>query len=78
MSNAYLTVEETAQLLRRSVRAVHELTRLSAIPHRRLPGHRRCLFRREEIDAWLDGVPLEETSLAGGGRIVRPLCRRAA
>ena len=41
----YLLVEDVAERLRCSTRTVHELTRTNAIPHRRLPGSRRCLFR---------------------------------
>lgn len=66
----YLTTEETAQLLRRSARTIHELTRMAAIPHRRFG--RRCLFLPAEIDAWLAGAPLEAIPLPGGGRCVRP------
>ena len=66
----YLTTEQTAELLHRSTRSIHELTRTAAIPHRRFG--RRCLFMPEEIQAWLDGAPLEVTSLPSGGRVVRP------
>ncbi len=68
----YLVAEEVAQLLRRSVRAVHELTRTGTIPHRRLAGQRRCLFIPDELEAWLDGAELEHVDLADGGRVVRP------
>jgi len=68
----YLLVEDVAERLRCSTRTVHELTRTSAIPHRRLPGSRRCLFRREELEAWEDGSPLEVTALPRGGRVVAP------
>lgn len=71
----YLLVEDVAERLRCSTRTVHELTRTNAIPHRRLPGARRCLFRREELEAWEDGTPLEVTPLPRGGRVVSP--RRA-
>jgi hypothetical protein len=52
---------------------VHELTRLSKIPHRRLPGSRRCLFRVDELEAWEDGARLEVREIAGGGRLVVPV-----
>lgn len=71
----YLLVEDVAARLRCSRRSVHELTRTNAIPHRRLPGTRRCLFRAEELEAWEDGAPLEVAKLARGGRVVAP--RRA-
>jgi excisionase family DNA binding protein len=69
---AYLVVEEVAEQLRCSPRTIHELTRTRAIPHRRLPRTRRCLFDREELAAWLStGGELETIELRDGGRIVR-------
>ena len=69
---SYMTVNEVAERLRCSVRTIHELTRFSEIPHRRIPGGRRCLFLAAELAAWEEGVPLEEIPLPRGGRIVRP------
>jgi len=69
---AYLLVEDVAERLHCSTRTVHELTRTNAIPHRRLPGTRRCLFREEELEAWESGSPLEVTELPRGGRLVVP------
>jgi excisionase family DNA binding protein len=69
-ATSFLTTEETAKLLRSSIRTVHELTRTRAIPHRRFG--RRCLFVESELRAWLDGAELEVVDLAGGGRCVRP------
>jgi hypothetical protein len=51
---------------------VHELTRQGLIPHRRLPGSRRCLFREDELESWECGAPLEMVALERGGRLVRP------
>ena len=68
----YLTTEQVAGLLHCSRRTVHELTRTAGIPHRRIGGTRRCLFLREELDAWLDGASLEAIALPNGGRAVRP------
>jgi hypothetical protein len=51
---------------------VHELTRTLAIPHRKLPGSRRCLFLVAELEAWEAGSELEAVELRDGGRIVRP------
>ena len=68
----YLLVEDVARRLRCSRRTVHELTRTCAIPHRRLPGGRRCLFREDELGAWEDGAPLEVIETDRGGRVVRP------
>jgi hypothetical protein len=68
----YLLVEDVAARLRCSTRKVHELNRTEAIPHRRLPGSRRCLFLEAELEAWEAGAELEAVHLAGGGRVVRP------
>jgi excisionase family DNA binding protein len=68
----YLVVEDVAARLRCSVRKVHELTRTGAIPHRRLPGSRRCLFLETELEAWEAGAELHARELADGGRVVRP------
>jgi excisionase family DNA binding protein len=68
----YLTVEQVAERLHTSVRTIRERTRTGTIPHRRLPGQRRCLFLPRELDVWLDGAELDVVELAGGGRVVRP------
>ncbi len=72
-ATTFLTVEEVAELLRTSPRVIHERTRLRQIPHRRLPGTRRCLFVREEVELYVTDQPdLEIIELDRGGRIVRP------
>jgi hypothetical protein len=68
----YLLVEDVARRYHCSTRRVHELTRTNAIPHRRLPGSRRCLFLPAELDAWDNGAALDVRELDRGGRIVRP------
>ena len=68
----YLTTDDIARRLRCSRRSVHELTRTGAIPHRRPPGARRCLFVETEITAWLDGASLDVLDLPRGGRVVTP------
>ena len=68
----YLTTDDIARRLRCSRRSVHELTRTAAIPHRRPPGARRCLFLETEITAWLDGASLDVLDLPRGGRVVKP------
>jgi len=67
----YILVEEVAKRLHVTPRTVHELTRTAAIPHRRLPGARRCLFREDELTAWENGAALEHVTQPRGGRIVR-------
>jgi predicted DNA-binding transcriptional regulator AlpA len=68
----YLLVEDVAARYGVSLRWVHERTRTETIPHRRLPGSRRCLFVEAELEAWENGAALELRELAGGGRVVRP------
>jgi excisionase family DNA binding protein len=74
----FLITSEVAARLRCSVRTVHELTRLGLIPHRRLPGARRCLFRVDELQAWEDGARLETIELGDAARLVRPVSRPAS
>ena len=69
---AFLTVVEVAERLRCSVRSVHELARTNRIPHRKMPGTRRLLFRVEELLLWEDGAELEVIERPPGGRVVRP------
>jgi hypothetical protein len=68
----YLTTDDVALRLHCSRRSVHELTRTAAIPHRRAPGSRRCLFLEAELAAWLDGATLDVHELPRGGRVVKP------
>ncbi len=70
-SSRYLVTTEVAELLRCSVRTVHELTRQRAIPHRKMPGTRRCLFVESELRKWLDGAELNVLELPARGRVVR-------
>jgi len=72
-ASPYLLVADVAERHHCSVRRVHELTRTAAIPHRRLPGSRRCLFLEVELAAWENGAQLEVVELAGGGRVVKPV-----
>jgi excisionase family DNA binding protein len=65
----YLTVEEAAKLANTSARSIHGLTRVNAIPLRRLPGMRRLLIPEAEFRAWIDGAALE---VLDDGRVVRP------
>ena len=68
----YLLAEDVASRLHVTTRTVHELTRTSGIPHRKLPGTRRCLFLADELTAWENGATLEASELPRGGRVVRP------
>jgi excisionase family DNA binding protein len=72
----YLLVEDVAVRLHCSTRTVRELTRTGAIPHRRPPGTRRCLFLEHELQAWESGADLEVVELARGGRLVKVKERR--
>lgn len=72
MSGRYLRVEDVAEMLGCSTRSVHERTRTSTIPHRRIGGSRRCLFLETELEAWINGATLESVETPNGGRVVRP------
>ena len=49
----YMTVAEAAEYLRWSKERIYKLTAARAIPHIKHEG--RLLFRRSDLDAWLDG-----------------------
>jgi len=68
--NEWLTVPEVAERLRCSVRSVHERTRRRALPMRK--HGRTILFSAAELEAWLDGAPLEQITTQSGAVIVRP------
>lgn len=67
-----LLVEDVAALLHLSPKTVQEKAVRGLIPNRRMPGTRRCLFPRGDVEAWLAGAELETLKLAHDGRIVRP------
>jgi hypothetical protein len=71
-ASPFLLVTDVAERYRSSTRSILEKTRLRQIPHRKLPGSRRCLFLEEELTAWENGAELEVTELDDGGRVVRP------
>ena len=48
----YMTVAEAAEYLRWSKERIYKLTAARAIPHIKHEG--RLLFRRSDLDAWLD------------------------
>jgi len=75
VSGPLIHLERVAELLGCSTRSIHELTRRRAIPFRRIPGTRRCLFVEAEVLAWVDAggtVPLEVVEGDRGGVVVRP------
>ena len=69
----YLVIKEAADLLRMSVRAVHERTRTKSIPMRKMAATRKLLFVRAELVAFMDGAELLVTEKADGSVIVKPL-----
>jgi hypothetical protein len=75
-ASPFLLVADVAERYAVSTRWVLERTRLRAIPHRRLPGSRRCLFLADDLLAWENGAELQVVELADGGRLVRPKVRR--
>jgi hypothetical protein len=76
-ANPFLLVDAVAELLHLSPYSVRALAADGRLPHRKLPGTRRLLFREDELLAAVDGAPLERVDLADGGRIVR-LAKAAA
>lgn len=72
-----LVAQETADLLRCSIRTVHELTRKRTIPHVRTPGGGKCLYPSRWVEAWLAGAELETRELDDNGRVVSPRGARA-
>jgi hypothetical protein len=69
----YLVIEEAAELLRMSVRAVHERTRTRSIPMRKLSAARKILFLESELHAYMDGCELTVDARPDGSVIVRPV-----
>ena len=52
-ASPWLTVAEAAEYLRWPRERLYKLTAARAIPHRKHDG--RLLFRRDELDDWIDG-----------------------
>jgi excisionase family DNA binding protein len=51
-SSPYMTAEEAATYLRFPKKRIYSLTSRSEIPHRKQDG--RLIFRRDELDHWMD------------------------
>lgn len=75
---ALLTVEQLAEYLRKSVASIRsDATRnpLSLPPICRLPGTKRLLWRREDVDAWLaryvEASPEASSFVAAAGNVRR-------
>jgi excisionase family DNA binding protein len=49
---SYLTADEAAEYLGFRVKRIYNLTSRGEIPHRKQDG--RLLFKRDELDAWMD------------------------
>ena len=69
----YLVIKEAADLLRMSVRAVHERTRTKSIPMRKMAATRKLLFVRAELIDFMNGAELETIEKVDGSVIVRPI-----
>jgi excisionase family DNA binding protein len=52
-NSPYMTAEEAATYLRFPRKRVYGLTSRGEIPHRKQDG--RLIFRRDELDRWMDG-----------------------
>jgi predicted DNA-binding transcriptional regulator AlpA len=70
-ASPFLLVPEVASMLHASEYVVRQLAADGRLPHRKLPGARRLLFREDELLAAIDGAALERVDLADGGRVVR-------
>ena len=75
-ASPFLTVDAVARRLHVSTRTIHEMTRTNSIPHFKLPGRRRCLFRAEDLEQWEQGSELAVVETSGGGRFVYPQSHR--
>ena len=74
---SFLVIGEAAEMLRMSVRAVHERTRTRSLPMRKLAATRKILFVRDELLEWMDGAELETVEKPDGSIIVRPIAQEA-
>jgi excisionase family DNA binding protein len=52
-NSPYMTAEEAATYLRFPKKRIYGLTSRGEIPHRKQDG--RLIFRRDELDRWMDG-----------------------
>jgi hypothetical protein len=68
---SWLTVDEAAEYLRISPWVLRARARRLEVPCRRPRGTRRYVFAVRELEAYLDGAPLEVVD-ANGGCVVRP------
>lgn len=61
MEKKFLTAKETAEYIGTTLNYLYKLTSHHQIPYYS-PTGRRCLFKREEIDAWIEKsrVPTNE------------------
>jgi predicted DNA-binding transcriptional regulator AlpA len=72
-----MLVEDVAPMVGMARSTLVEYCRRGRFPHRKLPGSRRLLFPAADVQAYLDGCRLETILLQDGGRVVRPVKRRA-
>jgi len=70
----FLDIDGAAELLVSSRRVLHQLASERRIPHRRLPGQRKLVFVRAELESFVidPTLELEVVELERNGRIVRP------
>jgi hypothetical protein len=73
----FLIANEAAAYTRMTLRSLHERTSKHTVPFRRIAGMRKLLFVAADLDAWLNGAPLETIELPDGGLIVRPAAQEA-
>jgi predicted DNA-binding transcriptional regulator AlpA len=71
-ASPYLRVPDVAARYGQSIDWVWTRTAQRAIPFRKLPRSRACLFLEDELRAWDEGAPLEVVDQPNGGVRVVP------
>jgi excisionase family DNA binding protein len=67
--NEIFDVEELAQYLHVSTKWVYKRTHLKEIPHHKVEGV--LLFRRRDIDKWVDGYRIPVLNPSGNLKLIR-------
>jgi hypothetical protein len=75
--HVFLTVEETAERYRTSVKSIHDKTRTNRIPYLKRDGFRRLLFPLADLERWDAGAELELVTLPDGRAVRAQTVRKA-
>lgn len=71
LRETFLTVEQAAETLQTTPRALHERTRARAIPMVKRRGMRRVLIPATQLERWMHGADLEVIETSDGSVIVK-------